>query len=79
MRLAPMAILAVLMGIVLLLRAVPRVTRWSMALGIAWVSCYVALAVWQLDDPAALTTDVALALLGAAAVVVSRRAVAEPA
>jgi uncharacterized membrane protein YfcA len=74
-----LGILAVLMGIVLLLRADPRVARWSMALGIAWVACYVALSVWQLDDPAALITDVALALLGAAAVVVGRRLAAAPA
>ena len=74
-----LGILAVLVGIVLLLRAVPRVARWSAALGVAWVSCYVALAVWQLDDPAALTTDVALALLGAAAVVVGHRPAAAPA
>jgi Ca2+/Na+ antiporter len=69
----PLGILAVLVGIVPLLRADPRVARWSVALGIAWVSCYVALAVWQLGDPAALTTDIGLALLGAAAVVVGRR------
>ena len=68
-----LGILAVLTGIVLLLRAVPRVARWSMALGIAWVSCYVVLAVWQVDDPAALITDVSLAVLGAVAVVVGRR------
>ena len=68
-----LGILAVVVGIVPLLRAVPRVARWSGALGIAWVSCYVALAVWQLGDPAALITDVGLALIGAAAVVVGRR------
>jgi len=55
------------------MRAVPQVARWSVALGIAWVTCYVALAVWQVGDPAALVTDVGLALFGAAAVVVGRR------
>jgi hydrogenase/urease accessory protein HupE len=68
-----LGILAVLVGTVPLLRAEPRVAPWSVALGIAWVSCYVALAVWQLDDPAALITDVGLALIGAAAAVVGRR------
>ena len=71
-----LGILAVLMGIVLLFRPVPRVARWSLALGIVWVSCYAALAVWQLDDPAALITDIALALLGTAALVLGRRVVA---
>ena len=66
-------VLAVLVGIVLLLRTVPRAAQWSTALGIAWVACYVALAVWQLGDPAALTTDVGLALLGAGAALVGRR------
>ena len=74
-----LGMLAVLVGTVSLLRADPRVARWSVALGIAWVSCYVVLAVWQLGDPAALTTDVGLALLGAAAVVVGRRPAASPA
>jgi len=68
-----LGILAVLVGTVPLLRADPRVARWSVALGVAWVSCYVALAAWQLDDPAALITDVGLALIGAAATVVGRR------
>ena len=68
-----LGILAVLVGTVPLLRAAPQVARWSVALGIAWVSCYVALAVWQLGDPAALITDVGLALFGAAAAVVGRR------
>jgi len=68
-----LGILAVLVGTAPLLRADPRVARWSVALGIAWVPCYVALAVWQFDDPAALTTDVGLALIGAAAAVVGRR------
>lgn len=68
-----LGILAVLMGIVLLLRGTPQVTRWPVALGIAWVSCYTALAVLQLGDPAALITDVGLALFAAAAVVVGRR------
>jgi hypothetical protein len=68
-----LGILAVLVGTVPLLRADPRVARWSVVLGIAWVTCYVALAVWQLGDPAALVTDVGLALFGAAAVVVGRR------
>lgn len=71
--------LAVLVGTVPLLRVVPRVSRWSVALGIAWVSCYVALAAWQLGDPAALVTDVGLALFGAAAVVVGRRPATAPA
>jgi len=44
-------VLAVFVGIVLLLRTVPRVARWSTTLGIAWVACYVALAVWQLGGP----------------------------
>ena len=66
-------VLAVLVGIVLLLRTVPRVAQWSTTLGIAWVACYVALAVWQLGDPAALTTDVGLALIGAGAALVGRR------
>jgi hypothetical protein len=69
-------VLAVLTGIVLLRRTVPRVAPWSTALGIVWVACYVALAVWQLGDPAALTTDVGLALLGAGAALVARRQVA---
>jgi len=68
-----LGILAVLVGTVPLLRADPRVAQWSVALGIAWVPCYVALAVWQLDDPAALITDVGLALFAVAAVVVGRR------
>jgi uncharacterized membrane protein YfcA len=68
-----LGILAVLVGIELLLRADPRFARWTSALGIAWVSCYVALAAWQLGDPAALITDVGLALLVVAAVVVGRR------
>jgi hypothetical protein len=68
-----LGMLAVLVGIVLLLRAAPQVARWSVALGIVWVSCYVALAVWQLGDPAALMTDVGLALFAAAAVVVGHR------
>src|SRR5262249_59253726 len=68
-----LGILAVLMGIVLLRRTAPRVARWSTALGIAWVGCYVALAVWQLGDPSALPTDAALALLGTAAALVGRR------
>ena len=68
-----LGILAVLVGTVLLLRVVPRVSQWSVALGVAWVSCYVVLAVWQLGDPAALATDVGLALFGAVAVVVGRR------
>ena len=73
-----LGILAVLVGTLPLLRPDPRVAPWSKALGIAWVSCYVALAMWQLGDPAALTTDVGLALLGAAAVVVGRRRAAVP-
>ena len=74
-----LGILAVLVGIVLLLRAAPQVARWSVALGIAWVSCYVALGVWQLGDPAALITDGGLALFAAAAVVMGRRRAAAPA
>ena len=42
-----LGVLAVVVGIVPLLRAEPQVARWSVALGIAWVSCYAALAVWQ--------------------------------
>ena len=68
-----LGILAVLVGTVALLRADARLAPWSVALGIAWVSCYAALAVWQLDDPAALITDVGLALMVAAAVGVGRR------
>jgi Ca2+/Na+ antiporter len=68
-----LGILAVLVATVQLMRADPRVARWSVALGIAWVSCYVALAVWQLGDPAALITDVGLAVIGAAAAAVGRR------
>jgi len=68
-----LGILAVLVGTVPLLRADPRVAPWSVALGIAWVSCYFALAVWQLDDLAALITDVGLTLFAVAAVVVGRR------
>jgi hypothetical protein len=68
-----LGILAVLVGTVPLLRADPRAARWSVALAIAWVSCYVPLAVWQLGDAAALITDVGLALFGAAAVVIGRR------
>ena len=74
-----LGMLAVLVGIAPLLRAAPQVTRWSVALGIAWVSCYLALAVWQRGDPAALITDVGLALFGAAAVVVGRRPAVAPA
>ena len=74
-----LGILAVLVGTIPLMRPDPRVAPWSVALGIAWVSCYVALAVWQLGDPAALVTDVGLALFGAAAVVVGRRPAAAPA
>jgi hypothetical protein len=66
-------ILAVLVGIVALLRSDPPVALWSVVLGVAWVPCYVALAVWQLGDPAALVTDVGLAFFAAAAVVVGRR------
>ena len=68
-----LGIAAVLVGIEPFLRSDPRLARWSMPLGIAWVACYVALAVWQLHDPAALITDVGLALIVAAAVVVGRR------
>ena len=68
-----LGILAVLLGIILLRRADPRVEQWSVALGIAWVSSFLVLAVWQLGDPAALVTDIGLALFGAAAVVVGRR------
>jgi hypothetical protein len=74
-----LGILAVLVGTVPFLRADPQVASWSVALGIAWVLCYVALAVWQLGDPAALITDVGLALLVATAVVVGRRPAAAPA
>lgn len=74
-----LGILAVLVGTIALLGAVPRVPRWSLALGIAWVSCYVALAVWQVGDPAALVTDVGLAFFGAAAVIVGRQQSATPA
>jgi hypothetical protein len=73
-----LGILAVLVGTVAFLRH-PRVARSSVALGIVWVSCYVALAVWQLGDPAALLTDVGLALLATAAVVVGRRSADAPA
>ena len=69
-------VLAVLVGIVLLLRTVPWVAQWSTTFGVAWVACYVALAVWQLGDSAALTTDVGLALLGAGAALVGRRQIA---
>jgi hydrogenase/urease accessory protein HupE len=68
-----LGILAVLVGTAPLVRADPRVARWSVALGMVWVSCYVALAVWQLGDPAALITDVGLAVIGAAAAAVGRR------
>jgi len=66
-----LGILAVV-GTVPFLRSDPRLARWPVAVGIAWVSCYVALAVWQLDDPSALTTDVGLALIAAAAAAVGR-------
>jgi len=71
-----LGILAVLVGVDSLRRSDPRLARWSLALGIAWVSCYVALAVWQRDDPAALITDVGLAVMVAAAVLGRRPAVA---
>jgi hypothetical protein len=70
---------AVLVGTVPLLRTDTRVAPWSVGLGIVWVSCYAALAVAQLGDPAALITDIGLASFGAAAVVVGRRPAAAPA
>jgi hypothetical protein len=74
-----LGIVAVLVGTVPLLRPDTRVAPWSVGLGIAWVSCYVALAVAQLADPAALITDIGLASFGAAAVVVGRRPAVAPA
>lgn len=67
-----LGILAVLVGTTRLRPGMPAMARWSVALGVAWVPFYVALAVLQRDDVAALTTDVALAVLGAAAVAVGR-------
>jgi cytochrome c oxidase assembly factor CtaG len=73
-----LGILAVLVGVVSLLRADARVASWPVGVGIAWVSCYLALAVAQLGDPAALITDIGLACFGVAAVVLGRRRAAAP-
>jgi len=48
-------------------------TPWSSVLGLAWAALYGFLAVAQVQDPAALLTDVGVGLLGAGAAVAGAR------
>ncbi len=52
---------------------------WSGVLGLAWAALYGFLAVAQVQDPAALLTDVGVGLIGAGAAVAGARSTRRPA
>ena len=69
-------VIAVAVGLWLLFRATDMAIKVSMALGVAWVALFVALAVIQSDELAAWSTDASIAVFGAVAAVLSSRSAA---
>jgi hypothetical protein len=69
-------VVAAVLGLWMMIRPSARVATVSNVVAVVWVVLYAVLAVQQSDDIAALTTDVALIAIGAAAGIASYRAAA---
>ena len=67
------AVIALGVGLWLLSGATGMAIQVSTALGVAWVVLFVALAVFQSDEIAAWSTDVAIAVFGGLAALMSYR------
>lgn len=79
-RVVTMAIgaVAAVVGLWLMVRPSARVVTASNVVAVVWVTLYAVLIAQQFDDAAALTTDVALIAIGAAAGFVAYRRAANP-
>jgi hypothetical protein len=69
-------VVAAVLGLWMMIRPSARVVTVSNVVAVVWVVLYAVLAVQQSDDIAALTTDVALIAIGAAAGIAAYRAAA---
>jgi hypothetical protein len=69
-------VVAAVLGLWMMIRPSARVATVSNVVAVVWVVLYAVLAVQQSDDIAALTTDVALIAIGAAAGIAAYRAAA---
>ena len=67
-------VVAAVLGLWMLSRPGARVAIASKVVAVVWVVLYAVLAVQQSDDVAALTTDIALTAIGAAAGITTNRA-----
>jgi hypothetical protein len=72
------AIVALLLGVLLIVRPGPRVVRWSTAAGVAWLIAFGSVAITSLGKPAVLSSGLITGLGVAGALAAHRSRVAEP-